>query len=186
MFAPHLNSGKSNELRKSVYRSCFFQSLFPLIVHFFSQLFQRLSQFCLCCCFSCSNLYSTIINNWSLLPPAPTKEKIKLQHNQLFKSSLLFKGWPSFSRLYDQLLRKTALLDILIWLVGCQNFRKFTCNWKFRVLRGSQWWSGGRGRLGPHLSHALQSGCTKTSVRLSGTGRNLVRTCKPLTWLVMG
>ena len=82
VFAPNLNSGKSNELRKFVYQSCFFQSLFPLIVHFFSQLFQRLPQLCLCCGFSCSNLYSTIINNWSLLPPTPTeyvyiaKEKI--------------------------------------------------------------------------------------------------------------
>ena len=63
VFAPNLNSGKSNELRKFVYQSCFFQSLFPLIVHFFSQLFQRLPQLCLCFCFSCSNLYSTIINN---------------------------------------------------------------------------------------------------------------------------
>ena len=96
--APNLNSGKSNELRKFVHQSCFFQSLFPLIVHFFSQLFQRLPQLCLCCCFSCSNLYSTMINNRSLLPPTPTdyvyiaKEQIKLQRNQLFKSSLLSKG----------------------------------------------------------------------------------------------
>ena len=143
VFAPNLNSGKSNELRKFVYQSCFFQSLFPIIVHFFSQFFQRLPQLCLCCCFSCSNLYSTIINNWSLLPPIPTeyvyiaKEKIKLPHNQLFKSSLLLKDWLSFSRLYDQLLWKTALLDILIWLVGSQNGRIFTYNWKFQVLRGS-------------------------------------------------
>ena len=73
VFSPNLNSGKSNELRKFVYQSCFFQSMFPLIVHFFSQLFQRLPQLCLCCCFSCSNLYSTITNNWSLLPPTPTE-----------------------------------------------------------------------------------------------------------------
>ena len=30
------------------------------------------------------------------------------------------------------------------------------------------------------------SGCAKTYVRLSGTGRNLVRTWKPLTWFVRG
>ena len=32
----------------------------------------------------------------------------------------------------------------------------------------------------------FSSGCTKTYVRLSGTGRSSVRTCKPLTWLVHG
>ena len=31
-----------------------------------------------------------------------------------------------------------------------------------------------------------RTGCTKTYVRLSRTGRNLVHTCKPLTWLVRG
>jgi len=30
------------------------------------------------------------------------------------------------------------------------------------------------------------TGCTKTYVRLSGTGRNLVQTCKPFTQLVRG
>ena len=29
-------------------------------------------------------------------------------------------------------------------------------------------------------------GCAKTYVRLSGTGRNVVQTCKPLSWLVHG
>ena len=32
----------------------------------------------------------------------------------------------------------------------------------------------------------VQTGCAKTYVWLSGTGRNLVRTCKALTWLVHG
>ena len=31
-----------------------------------------------------------------------------------------------------------------------------------------------------------RTGCTKTYVRLSRTGRNLVQTCKPLAWLVCG
>ena len=38
------------------------------------------------------------------------------------------------------------------------------------------------------LGSRVKAGCAKTFVRLSGTGRSLhvVRTCKPLTWLVCG
>ena len=35
-------------------------------------------------------------------------------------------------------------------------------------------------------SRVHDAGCAKTYVRLSGTGRNLVQTCIPLTWLFCG
>ena len=36
------------------------------------------------------------------------------------------------------------------------------------------------------ITSFITVGCAKTYVRLSGTGRNLVRTCNPLTRLVHG